>query len=68
LRRDCVRSYEGERFEGLAADEQFEVLRDLNGFCIQARATVKDAPEGVRASIRPTRTSAVLITLGQLPA
>ncbi|MEU9894172.1 DUF5958 family protein [Streptomyces phaeochromogenes] len=68
MRRDCVRSYGGEWFEGLAADEQFEVLRDLSGFCIQARATVKDGPEGVRAGIRPTHTSAVLITPGQLPA
>ncbi|WP_437003720.1 DUF5958 family protein [Streptomyces sp. enrichment culture] len=58
----------GEWFEGFAADEQFEVLRDLSGFCIQARATVKDGPEGVRADIRPTRTSAALITPGQLPA
>ncbi|WP_062192455.1 DUF5958 family protein [Streptomyces sp. AVP053U2] len=68
MRRDYVRSYEGEWFEGLAADEQFEVLRDLSRFCIQARATVRDGPEGVRAGIRPTRTSAVLITPGQLPA
>jgi hypothetical protein len=55
-------------FEGLGADEQFEVLRDLNGFCIQARATVEDGPESVRlAGIRPTHTPAVLIVRGQLP-
>ncbi|MEV8540648.1 DUF5958 family protein [Streptomyces sp. NPDC051572] len=59
-----------EWFEGLGADEQFEVLRDLGGFCIQARATVDDGPESVRLSgIRPTHTPAVLITRGQqLPA
>ncbi|WP_200306161.1 DUF5958 family protein [Streptomyces adelaidensis] len=58
-----------EWFEGLASDEQFEVLRDLSGFCIQARATVEDGPESVRlAGIRPTHTPAVLITRGQLPA
>jgi hypothetical protein len=56
-----------EWFENLAADEQFEVLRGLSGFCIQARATVEDGPESVRlAGIRPTHTPAVLITRGQL--
>ncbi|MFJ9376891.1 DUF5958 family protein [Streptomyces sp. NPDC101455] len=55
-----------EWFEGLAADEQFEVLRDLGGFCMQARATLEDGPESVRtAGIRPTHTPAVLITRGQ---
>ncbi|WP_034091859.1 DUF5958 family protein [Streptacidiphilus albus] len=54
-------------FEDLAHDEQFEVLRDLSGFCIQARATVEDSPESVRmAGIRPTHTPAVLIARGQL--
>lgn len=54
-------------FEDLAADEQFEVLRDLSGFCIHARATVEDGPESVRlAGIRPTHTPAVLISRGQL--
>ncbi|WP_405855144.1 DUF5958 family protein [Streptomyces sp. NBC_01515] len=44
-----------EWFEGLAAAEQFEVLRDLGGFCVQARATLEDGPESVRlAGIRPT--------------
>ncbi|MET9438087.1 DUF5958 family protein [Streptomyces sp. NPDC006551] len=34
--------------------EQFEVLRDLAGFCIQARALVEDGPEAIRRSgIRP---------------
>ena len=57
-----------EWFEDLATDEQFEVLRDLSGFCIQARATVDDGPESVRlAGIRPTHTPAVLIARGQLP-
>ncbi|MDJ0347381.1 DUF5958 family protein [Streptomyces sp. H10-C2] len=57
-----------EWFEGISADEQFEVLRDLSGFCIQARATAEDGPESVRlAGIRPTHTPAVLITRGQLP-
>ncbi|WP_328685492.1 DUF5958 family protein [Streptomyces sp. NBC_00343] len=55
-----------EWFEGLAADERFEVLRDLGGFCVQARATLEDGPESVRlAGIRPTHTPAVLITRGQ---
>ncbi|MEE4545989.1 DUF5958 family protein [Streptomyces sp. V4-01] len=57
-----------EWFENLAAREQFEVLRDLSEFCIQARATVEDGPESVRqAGIRPTHTPAVLIARGQLP-
>lgn len=49
-----------ERFEGLAADEQFEVLRDLSRFCIQARAADKDlnlpgrrASEGISAAGSP---------------
>ncbi|MFJ4845545.1 MULTISPECIES: DUF5958 family protein [unclassified Streptomyces] len=57
-----------EWFNGLPADEQFEVLRDLSGFCLQARATVEDGAESVRlAGIRPTHTPAVLITRGRLP-
>ncbi|MFD7466597.1 DUF5958 family protein [Streptomyces tendae] len=32
-------------FEGLTDTEQFEVLRDLGAFCIQARATSEDARE-----------------------
>ncbi|MFI5472604.1 DUF5958 family protein [Streptomyces cacaoi] len=49
----------GEWFKGLAADEQFEVLRDLSGFCVQARATVEDGHESVRlAVLRPTHTPA----------
>jgi hypothetical protein len=56
-----------EWFEALPAQEQFEVLRDLGGHCIQARATVEDGPESVRlAGIRPTHTPAVLITRGQV--
>ncbi|MER7689825.1 DUF5958 family protein [Streptomyces sp. NPDC097610] len=59
----------GEWFQGLAADEQFEVLRDPRGLCIQARATVEDGPASVRpAGIQPTHTPAVLSTRGQLPA
>ena len=55
-----------EWFEGLPAEGQFEVLRDLAGFCIQAGATVEDGPESVcLAGIRPTHTPAVLIA-GQL--
>ncbi|MFF9340499.1 MULTISPECIES: DUF5958 family protein [unclassified Streptomyces] len=54
-------------FEGLAGAEQFEVLRDLAGFCVQARALIEDGPEGIRRSgIRPTHTPAVLITRGRL--
>jgi len=56
-----------EWFEALPSEEQFEVLRDLGGHCIQARATVEDGPESVRlAGIRLTHTPAVLITRGQL--
>ncbi|MFI7290508.1 DUF5958 family protein [Streptomyces anulatus] len=56
-----------EWFEALSAQDQFEVLRDLAGHCIQARATVEDGPESARlAGIRPTHTPAVLITRGQL--
>ncbi|MEU5036125.1 DUF5958 family protein [Streptomyces rubiginosohelvolus] len=56
-----------EWFEALPAQGQFEVLRDLRGHCIQARATVEDGPESVQiAGIRPTHTPAVLITRGQL--
>lgn len=56
-----------EWFEAPPAQDQFEVLRDLGGHCIQARATVEDGPESVRlAGIGPTHTPAVLITRGQL--
>ncbi|MFE1841625.1 DUF5958 family protein [Streptomyces sviceus] len=54
-------------FEELTDTEQYEVLRDLAGFCIQARATSEDGPESIRrAGIRPTHTPAVLITRGHL--
>ncbi|MFI1294508.1 DUF5958 family protein [Streptomyces sp. NPDC020792] len=54
-------------FESLAGTEQFEVLRDLAGFCIQARALIEDGSESIRrAGIRPTHTPAVLITRGHL--
>ncbi|MFJ5556791.1 DUF5958 family protein [Streptomyces sp. NPDC093250] len=54
-------------FESLAGTEQFEVLRDLAGFCIQTRALSEDGPESIRrARIRPTHTPAVLITRGHL--
>ncbi|KES06298.1 hypothetical protein BU52_14605 [Streptomyces toyocaensis] len=54
-------------FESLAGTEQFEVLRDLAGFCIQARALTEDGSESIRrAGIRPTHTPAVLITRGRL--
>lgn len=44
-------------FAGLASEEQFEALRDLAGFCIQARATSEDGAESIRrAGIRPTHT------------
>lgn len=56
-----------EWFEALPTQDQFEVLRDLGGHCVQARATVEDGPESVRlAGIRPTHTPAVLITRGRL--
>jgi hypothetical protein len=54
-------------FERLVGPEQFEVLRDLAGFCIQARALIEDGPESIRrAGIRPSHTPAVLITRGHL--
>lgn len=54
-------------FEELTDTEQFEVVRDLAGFCIQARATSEDGPESIRrAGIRPTHTPAVLVTRGRL--
>ncbi|MFF7551261.1 DUF5958 family protein [Streptomyces canus] len=54
-------------FESLAGAEQFEVLRDLAGFCIQARALIEDGSESIRrAGIRSTHTPAVLITRGHL--
>ena len=54
-------------FKGLTGDEQFEVLRDLTVFSLQARATTEDAPESIRrAGIRPTHTPAVLISRGRL--
>ncbi|MFF0561711.1 DUF5958 family protein [Streptomyces sp. NPDC004266] len=54
-------------FGSLDGAEQFEVLRDLAGFCIQARALVEDGPEAIcRAGIRSTHTPAVLITRGHL--
>ncbi|MEU3402183.1 DUF5958 family protein [Streptomyces filamentosus] len=54
-------------FGSLDGAEQFEVLRDLAGFCIQARALIEDGPEAIRrAGIRPTHTPAVLITRGHL--
>ncbi|MFE2146867.1 DUF5958 family protein [Streptomyces sp. NPDC059456] len=56
-----------EWFEGLPAENQFEVLRELCGHCMQARATEEDGPKSVRrAGLRPTYTPAVLITRGQL--
>ncbi|WP_255431316.1 DUF5958 family protein [Streptacidiphilus sp. PB12-B1b] len=39
----------------------------MREYCIQARATVEDAPESIRsAGIRPTHTPAVLIARGQM--
>ncbi|WP_371619902.1 DUF5958 family protein [Streptomyces sp. NBC_00454] len=56
-----------EWFEALPAENQFEVLRDLCGHCMQARAMEQDGPESVRRSgLRPTYTPAVLIMRGQL--
>ncbi|MER8185228.1 DUF5958 family protein [Kitasatospora sp. NPDC094015] len=54
-------------FEALPPEGQFEVLRDLGEYCLQAGATVEDGPESVRlAGLRPTHTPAVLVTRGQL--
>ncbi|WP_301174759.1 DUF5958 family protein [Actinomadura geliboluensis] len=56
-----------EWFEGLNDTEQFDALRDLAAFCLQASATVEDGPESIRrAGIRPTHTPAVLITRGRI--
>ncbi|MEU8959921.1 DUF5958 family protein [Streptomyces sp. NPDC048518] len=56
-----------EWFKNLDDTEQFEVQRELVGFCIQARALVEDGPKAIRrAGIRPTHTPAVLITRGHL--
>ncbi|MFD5162226.1 DUF5958 family protein [Streptomyces hawaiiensis] len=53
-------------FEGLAEDEQGDVLRMLREFCVQARATAEDASEGIRRSgLRPTHTPSVLILAGR---
>ncbi|MGI5162376.1 DUF5958 family protein [Microbispora sp. CA-102843] len=54
-------------FEGLTAEDQLVVLRDLANYCIQAGAVVEDGPESVLlAGIRLTHTPAVLITRGRL--
>lgn len=54
-------------FGRLDSTEQFAVLRDLAGFCIQSRALIDDGAEAIRrAGIRPTHTPAVLITRGHL--
>ncbi|WP_051805391.1 DUF5958 family protein [Streptomyces sp. NRRL F-2747] len=56
-----------EWFEALPTENQFEVLLELCGHCMQARATEEDGPESVRrAGLRPTYTPAVLIMRGQL--
>ncbi|MFB4298307.1 DUF5958 family protein [Actinomadura sp. NTSP31] len=56
-----------EWFDGLNDTEQFDALRALAAFCLQARATVDDGPESIRrAGIRPTYTPAVLITRGRV--
>ncbi|PTH86939.1 hypothetical protein C9J60_20700 [Streptomyces sp. A244] len=54
-------------FEGLAEDEQGEVLMLLREFCVQARATAEDAAEAIRRSgLRPTHTPSVLILAGRI--
>lgn len=56
-----------EWFEALSAEDQFKVLQELCGHCMQARAREEDGPESVRrAGLRPTYTPAVLITRGQV--
>ncbi|MFG3001373.1 DUF5958 family protein [Streptomyces sp. NPDC048340] len=56
-----------EWFEGLSPEEQFDVLRLLCQYCVQARATTEDGPESIRrAGLRPTHTPAVLITRGRI--
>lgn len=53
-------------FDGLSTDDQSTVLHTLVEFCVQARATAADAPESIlRSGIKPTHTSAVLLTTGQ---
>lgn len=54
-------------FETLVGEEQFEVLREVAGYCLQAGAVSEDGPESIRrAGIRPTHTPAVLVTRGRL--
>lgn len=55
-------------FEGLEAEHQLVVLRELAYYCMQAGAVAEDGPESVQlAGIRVTHTPAVLITRGRLP-
>ena len=53
-------------FETLISDEQFEVLCELAGCCLQACVVSEDGeggPESIRrAGIRPSHTPAVLVT------
>ncbi|MDQ0798248.1 DUF5958 family protein [Streptomyces sp. B1I3] len=56
-----------EWFEGLSPEEQFDVLRLLCQYCVQARANTEDGPESIsRAWLRPTHTPAVLIARGRI--
>src|SRR5690242_585819 len=56
-----------EWFDALSQEKQYEVLRLLSHHCLQARAVEEDGPESIRrAGLRPTHTSAVLITRSRI--
>ncbi|MGW0652954.1 DUF5958 family protein [Streptomyces umbrinus] len=59
---------EGESwFAVLAEDEQRLVLRELEQFCVQARAVETDAQAAIaRSGMRPTYTPAVMLTRWRL--
>jgi hypothetical protein len=54
-------------FGAMADSEQFAVLEEIAGYCIQARATTDDVPEAIRrAGLKSTYTPAVLAARGQM--
>ncbi|MEV7035293.1 DUF5958 family protein [Streptomyces sp. NPDC093272] len=54
-------------FAGLAEDDRRLVLRALEQFCVQARATEADVPEAIaRSGVRPTYSPAVMLTRWRL--
>ncbi|GIF06910.1 hypothetical protein Asi03nite_44480 [Actinoplanes siamensis] len=48
-------------------DERRDVLRELAGYCLQAKAVSEDAAQSIAQSgVKPTATPAVLISRGRL--